>query len=199
MDIEKRIRDIWHKHEIEVGQRIRPEFREAVKELIGSDYYDEDHMRDLDGLISEYIKLAMAWGGLSSSKGSAVDSSKRRYHKCFERRVYLAEFVLGAIYTPHELFIPLLENASLSKRRVDWKKMVIEWNESNPSDQMSLSVLKVEFYRAIKEDAVMREILAREWRETESYLQLVEQARDSLRKFSNVFQVRITKRFPFLA
>jgi hypothetical protein len=63
--------------------------------------------------------------------------AKKIYRKPLERRLHLFEFVLnkkGGI-----------------KARAHWKQISAEWNKEHPYDRKDQAVLKVEYYRALKD------------------------------------------------
>ncbi|MFC2017156.1 hypothetical protein ACFLUD_01930 [Chloroflexota bacterium] len=179
MHINERIKDVWEKQEKALGHRLNIEFRREVEELMPG-YNKEVYLEDLNAMIPSYVKLAMALKlPDSGKKDSAPTTSKGKNQKYFERRVYIADFILSRIYTPSELFIPLYENTPMPKRHIEWEGIITEWNETNPSDQMKWPALKSAFYKAIKEDVVLQEILAREFRDTESFLESLKQFREA--------------------
>ncbi|GAJ16247.1 unnamed protein product, partial [marine sediment metagenome] len=108
---------------------------------------DPETLDDLDGYLSENIpiwKTILHKGGTSAARDSTEAKSRKIYRKCFERRFYLVNFVMDRPY----------------KRgtRIDWKRMIAEWNKSHPSDQMNLSALKGRYQCAIKEDSLMLQV-----------------------------------------
>jgi len=145
-EFEKNRASIWAKYEREYGNLIAQEIRDQVEEdIIRVSTDDEETLEDLDVYLSDNIPI---WENILLKGGAspATDSTKptNRYRKCFERRFYLVNFVIDRPY----------------KRgtRIDWKRMVTEWNKSHPSDPMSLSALRVEYQRAIKEDSLMLQV-----------------------------------------
>jgi len=156
MDITKEIKTIRTEAEKELGFPLVEKFWDIVEDDVGNAATDYDG--DPEGQ-EEYIesyrnvtgRYVMALSALPSIKAKpSTDGNgeptqpKKRYRKCFERRFYLVNFVIDRPY----------------KRgtRIDWKRMVTEWNKSHPSDPMPLSTLRVEYQRAIKEDALMLQV-----------------------------------------
>jgi len=157
MDIRKEIKAIQAKAERQYGSLLAKKFWDIIEEDVG------DSADDLDGDPEgqkEYIKcyrnvagryvMALQTAQSSIKVKPSTDGNreppqpKKRYRKCFERRFYLVNFVIDRPY----------------KRgtRIDWKRMITEWNKSHPSDPMPLSSLRVEYQRAIKEDALMLQV-----------------------------------------
>lgn len=156
MDVRKEIKAIRTEAEKELGYPLVEKFWDIVEDNVGNAATDYDG--DPEGQ-EEYIesyrnvtgRYVMALSALPSIKAKpSTDGNgeptqpKKRYRKCFERRFYLVNFVIDRPY----------------KRgtRIDWKRMVTEWNKSHPSDPMHLSTLRVEYQRAIKEDSLMLQV-----------------------------------------
>lgn len=171
VNYEKRKKAIWADHERAFGCLIAQPFRDAVeKQLKGTSPDDDTFLEDLDAAIPGYLELMKAWGasnaGSSASDGGSTKAKPQRtYRKCFERRFYLVDFVMAnspidlvrTMKEWHETHrFHLVDREHDGRRlRIDWRQTVAEWNTAHPSDVMSLAVLKAEYYRAIREDALM--------------------------------------------
>ena len=156
MDITKEIKAIRSEAEKELGFPLVEKFWDIVEDDVGNAATDYDgDPEGQEAYIESYRNVTrryvMALSALPSIKAKpSTDGNgeptqpKKRYRKCFERRFYLVNFVMDRPY----------------KRgtRIDWKRMVTEWNKSHPSDPMSLSALRVEYQRAIKEDTLMLQV-----------------------------------------
>lgn len=177
MDLEKAIRPIWRMMERDLGLTAIPdEARDTLIELAGGEPAIADDIECLKEGLTNMWKGHQVLKRLENSNPLTERSAKvKRGGKHFQRRVYIASFVLFAIYTPPELFIPLIRNEPLPKERINWKRIFNEWNQAHPSDQMtSVSVFTAEFYRILRDKEVLAEILRKEIVETEEFLQLVQ-------------------------
>ena len=145
-EFEKRRNSIWAKHEREFGHLIAQETRDKVEgDNLRVSIDDEMTLDDLDGYLSWNIpvwKDILLKGGASPARDSTKPT--KRYRKCFERRFYMVNFVKDRPYR--------------RGTRIDWKRMVAEWNKSHPSDLMNKDALRVEYQNAIKEDSLMLQV-----------------------------------------
>ena len=157
MDITKEIKIIRTEAEKELGSPLVEEFWDIVEDDVGNaatDYdgdpegqeeYIESYRNVTERYVMALISTLPSIKAKPSTDGNGEPTQpKKRYRKCFERRFYLVNFVIDRPY----------------KRgtRIDWKRMVTEWNKSHPSDPMPLSTLRVEYQRAIKEDTLMLQV-----------------------------------------
>ena len=157
-DLKKGKAAVWAKWERKLGIRLPPEFRARLEEDAGEFPGDEDiTLNDLDGLIEEFFNKAELLKYFSSRKKSKGSTPKKRYQRCFEKRLYLVEFVMGRR-------LPIASWLSKSfalRKRFNWKQICAEWNEAHPNDHMSLEALKVRFYHAITEEDIQQEYIKR--------------------------------------
>jgi hypothetical protein len=86
--------------------------------------------------------------------GKASQTSKI-YRKPFERRLYLLKFVLGFVWQNKRVC-----KGYKHKTRQDWEQITTDWNKANPSDTMSLDVLRAAYYRAYSDRLVLAQFLA---------------------------------------
>lgn len=157
MDIRKEIKVIQAKAEREFGSLLAKKFWDIIEDDVGDSAKDfdgdpegqEEYIESYRNVAGRYVMaLQTAQPPIEvkhSTDGNGEPTQpKQRYRKCFERRFYLVNFVIDRPY----------------KRgtRIDWNRMVTEWNKSNPSDPMPLSTLRVEYQRAIKEDPLMLQV-----------------------------------------
>ena len=145
---------IWAKWERKVRMPLPQEFRDEIERDLDRGPGDEDiTLADLDGLIWEFFDKFERLEYLSSRKPKHSASSKR-YHRCFEKRLYLVEFVMD-----RRLTIANWKRKSFAlRKRINWKRVCAEWNKAHPHDPMSPATLKVRYYRAIAEEDIQREL-----------------------------------------
>lgn len=152
-DFEKHKAAIWDKCEKECGFPLVREFRNFVereevgdpKEYINGDPEgEESYLASLQSVSEKYVTAMRLIPKGKPSHDEKPSQPKRRYRKCSERRFYLVNFVIDRPYKRGTL--------------IDWKRMVTEWNRAHPSDLMSLSALRVEYQRALKEDSLMLQV-----------------------------------------
>lgn len=159
-DFEKGKSAIWARWEKTLGKRIPPKARALIETDVEIIPGDEDvALNDLDGLIQEFFRKYEAFKEFevmeyfSSRKKIRSSVSKKRYKRCFEKRLYLVEFIMR-----RRLTIDNWERRSFAlRRRINWKQMCGEWNEVHPNDHMSPAGFKVRYYRAIAEEDIQRE------------------------------------------
>lgn len=157
MDIRKEIKAIQAMAEKEFGSPLAKKVWDIIEDDVGNAATDYDadpegqeaYIESYRNVTGRYVMaLISALPSIKvkpSTDGNGEPTQpKKRYRKCFERRFYLVNFVIDRPY----------------KRgtRIDWKRMVTEWNKSHPSDPMPLSTLRVEYQRAIKEDTLMLQV-----------------------------------------
>ena len=71
------------------------EFRAELEGNIGGPGDEDITLNDLDGLIKEFFGKFELLEYFSSRKKPKDSASGKRYHRCFEKRLYLVEFVMG--------------------------------------------------------------------------------------------------------
>ncbi|GAH81764.1 unnamed protein product, partial [marine sediment metagenome] len=117
-------------------------------------------LTDLNGIIEDRLdelKYLETTNYFSHRKKPTGSNPKKRYQRCFKKRLYLVEFIMRRYLT-----IANWNRKSIySRKRINWKQMCLEWNEAHPNDHMSPEVLKVRYYRAIAEEAIQREYIER--------------------------------------
>jgi len=170
MDITSSLERIWRDWEAKKGRRIPPAFRTKVVEMLGGDS-NNTLKADLDASLGDYIELGEAWNSDDSTgdenekaispKGKG--KSRGPYRKTFERRVYVATTVLHSAYAFREIAYPLATHEPIPKRRISWKALASKWNKANPSDQMKEDSLRSLWNVALRDAAVMKEVLRRWW------------------------------------
>lgn len=158
MDIRKEMKAIQAQAEEEFGFPLVGAFWDIVEKDVGN--YAEDYKDDPDGVeayiesyrnvASRYVKaLQIALPSIkakpSTEENVKSPQPKKRYRKCFERRYYMVNFVLDR---------PSYKRGT----RIDWERMVTAWNITHPSDPISLSTLRVEYQRAIKEAVLILQV-----------------------------------------
>jgi len=102
----------------------------------------------------------------SSRKQTNSLGTGKRYQKCFDKRLYLVEFLLiprlGAHYNNMKTW-PLGLHG-----QIDWRQACAQWNKAHPYDQMRPADLKSRYYHAIAEEGIQQEFLARRYKENET-------------------------------
>ena len=165
-DFEKRKAALWTKWEKAKGIRFPEEVREKWEEAVGlMDGEDEIALIDLNNHIEdrlhdmEFLETAKYF---SNRKKPEVAVTKR-YQRCFEKRLYLVEFIMKRLLAITKRGHKSILDIYLQRlqKRIDWKQMCVEWNEKHPNDCMSPEVLKVRYYRAIAKEDIEREYLTR--------------------------------------
>lgn len=156
MDITKEIKAIRSEAEKELGFPLVEKFWDIIEDDVGDSATDydgdpegqEEYIESYRNVTKRYVMAVSALPSIkakpSTDENGEPTQPKKRYRKCFERRFYLVNFVIDRPYQ--------------RGTRIDWKRMVTEWNKSHPSDPMSLSALRVEYQRAIKEDNLMLQV-----------------------------------------
>ena len=157
-DFEEREAAIWVKWERKWGRPIPQGFRERFKQNIEKTPGEEGiYLDDLDGLLRESFEMFELLDYFANRKKAKGSASGKRYQRCFEKRLYLVEFVMD-----RRLTIANWNRRSFAlRKRINWRELCEEWNKSHPNDPMSPEVLKVRYYRAIAEEDVKREYFAR--------------------------------------
>ena len=160
MNITKEIKTIRTEAEKKLGYPLVEKFWDVVEDDVGdaATNYDGDpegqeaYIESYRNVTERYV---MALSTVPSIKvKSSIDGNgekpnpKKIYRKCFERRFYLVHFTNQSWARDHEGSV-----------RFNWKRILDEWNKAHPSDTMSLSVLKVEYYRAIEENGLVIQLL----------------------------------------
>lgn len=165
-DFEKGKAAIWAKWGKKLGMPLPQEFRTQLEGNTGEGPGDEDiTLNDLDGLIKEFFDKFELLEYFSSRKNPKDSASGKRYHRCFEKRLHLVEFVME-----RRLTIANWKRKSFAlRKRINWKQICAEWNEAHPYDQMKPQLLKVRYYRAIAEGNIQREYFARKDYEEHSW------------------------------
>jgi hypothetical protein len=137
-EFEKERKAIWSECQKELGWSLPMPFREAIEQMVHLNPRDEETLDDLNGLLADIVP-ALEYIPMSNktNKDSAEAKPKRRYKKCYERRVLLFAFVTKWNRPFH---------------RINWKQTVAEWNKAHPSDIMSVPVMKAEYYHALRND-----------------------------------------------
>lgn len=157
-NFEKDKEAIWTRWEKALGMPLSQDFRDSIEanvEVIAGE--PDIALKDLDGLIKEFFDKRELLEYFSSRKKPKGSTPKKRYQRCFEKRLYLVEFVMGRR-------LPIASWLSKSfalRKRFNWKQICTEWNEAHPNDHMSLEALKVRYYHAITEEDIQQEYLKR--------------------------------------
>ena len=107
--------------------------------------------------------------------------SRAKYRKCFDRRLHLVEFVLDGNLP----FLMRLELRSFKHKRIKWVAVSKAWNETHPYDTMTPKVLKVAFYRALREPELKHEYFARRRRELEDIVAPLMKVLDAITELQN--------------
>ena len=139
---------------------------QLVVEMLLREVGDDDtSVADLDGMIGDFIvkwEILEPFAYFSSRKKPKDSASGKRYQRCFEKRLYVVEFVMG-----RRLTIANWKRKSFAlRKRINWKQICAEWNEAHPHDRMSPAVLKVKYYRAIAEKDIQQGYFDRKWDES---------------------------------
>ncbi len=135
-EFERRKRAIWTRHQKSSAIPLLPEFQGVIERMVRVSRHHDETLDDLDGFLFDFVPaLEHIPQSANTGKHSGDNKPKKRYKKCFQRRVYLVHFV-AKVNEPG---------------RIDWKRTVTEWNKTHPSDMMSLPVLKAAFYAARRE------------------------------------------------
>ncbi len=169
-DSERLKRAIWVKAEKRLGIAVPPESRANFEENLG--YHNEDTaLEDFEATLDDFCRsaeLLCLSEYFSDRKGPKEAVIGKRYQKCFEKSLYLVEFVMDRR--------PLRKHAltfldALKGGRINWKRVRAEWNEANPHDPMSPGVLKVRYYRAIAAEDIQREYYRRRYQNMAGVMQ----------------------------
>jgi len=159
MNITKELKTIKAEAQGEVDFPLVPEFWKGIESLIGNapgDFDDDpegqqNYVREYRN-VTEASMLGLKFGQPPIKVKPSTDGNgeppqpKKIYRKCFERRFYIVDFVVG-------------KGHNTKTHRIDWKVTVMEWNKAHPSDIMSLPVLKAEYYRAMREGPLILQYL----------------------------------------
>ena len=157
MNLKKEIETIHKEAEKKVGFPLPKEFWYGVEEDVGdvSGYFDGDpegqkaYIESYRSVAKRYVMALKSVmprireRPLTTGNGKPF-RLKKTYQKCSLRRSYLIDFVSD-------------KGFNNKTNRIDWKRTVKEWNNTNPLDAMSLSVLKAAYYRAKKENMTREE------------------------------------------
>ncbi len=162
-DFEKGREAMWARWEKAQGMPLSQEFRKSFEATVDVFDGEEDALIDLDGLIGEFFEhhaaLMKAPSFRKEPKGS---TPTKRYQRPFEKRLYLVEFVMSChLFTVDQIVANRGRESINWRKRIDWKQISIEWNEAHPNDNMSLEVLKLNYYRAIAEEDIQRQYIER--------------------------------------
>jgi len=146
---------IWARCEKKSGMLFSPEFRVLFEQDTGYGYDEEVSLKDFRGLLEEFCKKAALISYVTSRKTTEKSVNTKRYHRCFEKRLHVVEFVIESQWrapkTNHKL------SAGPRRKRFDWRSICAEWNKVYPHDPMSSAVIKAKFYRAIAEKDLTEE------------------------------------------
>jgi len=160
-DFEKRKAALWTKWEKAERARFPEPLREKWENDAGlMEGETEIALTDLNGIIEDrlrdfkYIEITSYFSGRSKPIGP---NPKKRYQRCFEKRLYLVEFIMERYLSKANRE----RKSILLRKRIKWKQMCIEWNKAYPNDHMSPEVMKVKYYRAITEEDIQQEYLKR--------------------------------------
>lgn len=185
MDVDKAFRPIFKEIERKTKRRLSDTQKKKLLQMVGGEPWEPGDVRGGKAALREQFTV---WKNVLldiTEKGLTNNQRTGKNNKWFERRVYIASFVLFRVHTPESLFIPLFKGTPIPKFRIDWKAMFKEWNQEHPSDQMtSIPIFSAEFYRILREKEVLAEILKREIVEENEFLQLQEAARKAIRENS---------------
>lgn len=165
-DLDKRKAALWGKLErarrIRIPQDLRNKWEQDAGFIPGE---DEITLEDLKSYAEERLdELALLRTVNYFAKRKEVKESEsgKHYGRCFEKRLYLVEFVMKRFLMDGEGGQSVLTSYQRrTSKRIDWKRTCLEWNDAHPSDPMSPEVLKVRYYRAIAQVYVQREYLNR--------------------------------------
>jgi len=189
-ELEQHKRSIWAKHEKSMGHRIKPAIRQYIENTLFHGIYDTAALEDLDVSIPDYLGLIAILPENSGSRFLSETKSrdrtrKKRYWKCFERRLHIVDFVMG-----NDLTLNNLVNRSFAPRkRIMWKLICDKWNKAHPYDLIKLEVLKVQFYRAIAEEDIQREYFVRKEKEIADMMApIMAPLAESMNRLSNAFR-----------
>jgi len=162
MGLEDKRKFFWSRMEKQYGVPFSKPFRSKFDnddEYELFKHYDEDEGRDemyfesVELEVEDFVDTVNLFAGheinSSSIESTPCVKGKRgkRYNKCFDRRSYLVRFVIG-------------EKGGVNQR-AKWKQIASNWNKANPSDQQTPLVLKAEYYRAVKEDPRLSQVLTK--------------------------------------
>lgn len=148
------LRTTWAKHERNFGHKIPPEMREHVQSKLRVVEYDADSPEALDDWLQDMMplfKTLYQLGAGQFGRDELANAKPRTIRKKpLERRLYLVDFIASR------------NPVKKGRLRVDWKRTVVEWNKAQPLDDMTLPVLKAEYYHAIKKwpSATMQKLVA---------------------------------------
>ena len=182
-DSEKRQAAMWASCEKKLGGTLPQDFRTYLEAEAGEGAADEDiALDDLNGLMKEFmhkVELANLQKYFSSRKKSKDSASRKRYQRCFEKRLYIVSFIIG-----HRNPIIFEWPEAFALERFDWKQVCAKWNEAHPYDRMSPELLKVRYYRAIAEEDIQQEYLRRRYTyipnlDKEKYIKAIEAAKEA--------------------
>jgi hypothetical protein len=147
-EFEKRRNSIWAKYERELGCPIVQSVRDRTEaDIVRLSSSISETLADLEGFLRDNILIwkALVGKGDAQNSGDSVGvKPQRKYRKSFERRFYLVNFVM--------------DHPFRKGSRIDWERMATAWNTAHLSDQMRPDSLRVEYYRAIKEDVLMLQV-----------------------------------------
>jgi len=139
-DFKKRKKAIWTRYQKLSSFPLLPKFQDTIEQMLRVNREDEETLDDLNGFLSDLVPALQYIPVSRQTNGDSTEvKPRRRYKKCFARRVYLVDFVMGR---------------NQESTRINWKRTVAEWNRVHPSDIMSLPVLKAEYYKALRDPPI---------------------------------------------
>ena len=158
LEITKEIKIIHIEAEKEIGFPLAKKFWDVVEGDVGNaaTEYDgdpegqEEYIKSYRNVTERYISALSTVPSIaakpSTSRNGVPNKLKKVYHKPFERRLHLLEFIWG-------------EKEGI-KARANWKHLTAVWNKEHPHDQKTQAVLKVEYYRSLKDKDVTNNLIA---------------------------------------
>lgn len=163
--IARRSNPLRRKWERKLGQRLAEEFWQKCLEAVRDGPGDEEvALEDLESVVEQYIEVGLLLSFPTSRKPPRGSPPKKRYQRCFEKRLHVVEFVLFRRLS-FGCLMPFLADGSIIPlkplKHFDWKWEAARWNEAHPHDHLTPDSLKVKFYRAVAEEDIQREYLER--------------------------------------
>jgi hypothetical protein len=158
MNITKEIKSIQNEAEKELGFPLVERIWDIVEEDVGNaatDYGDdpegqEEYIESYRTVTQRYVKILSEQFPIKAKPSTGGNEQpanpKKIYRKPLERRLHLLQYVGN--------------EKGWSKARANWKQITTKWNREHPFDRKTQGVLKVEYYRTLKDKEVGKNLVA---------------------------------------
>ena len=157
-DLLKRIKEIQTHFESELGHKMSEDtWSELQCKWFPQGLQNDENITDFAGLLDETLENARKIQFIvvnTTNSNHALENStglpKTYYKKSLEKRFYMVNWV-----TNHR-----------QGKRLDWKRLTLEWNKKHPYDPMTPVTFNVEYHRSKKDKVVQQEYAKRNKRES---------------------------------